>query len=298
MWNLFNPWNHIRWFAKRSGSWPLGGWVRRKAALERIIQNLQGWDIYVSMNPSKSLRGIRVRASEISHWSTILIDIDPISEGANPLAAAGVVTTELRVLLQDSALSPMVVDSGRGVQLWLHLQPLALDDTLRPRARAAVGELLRRLSTPSHGCIVDTSTADLARVGRMPETLNSKTGRRAVILDSGGDPVATSAVLALAPSTTYEAPPTTTTNWQQALPWLSLTATDYLTLGTVEPGRHKAAYAAAAALRDAGMLLGDVEALVLNGAQKCSPPLREHDALRAARCAFDAAHRESQRINI
>jgi hypothetical protein len=299
MWHLlFNPFGHLRWWAKQGYS-NLGGVLRTPKTLRALIQNSQAWDVYVQLNPSKELRYRKLPASKISYWSTILIDIDPISESAEPLLAAEVITAALRDLLQAPALSPTIIDSGRGVQLWLSVPPLAInDDAHRKRIRSSVGALLWSLKgcTPTYGCTVDTSTSDLARVARMPDTINQKTGRRARII-SEGDGLSANGIaekiLALAPiepsiPPAYSGPPLITVGWQQAAHYMSGLAKDYLVDGVPEPGRHKAAYATAAALRDVGMPLEEATALVLSGAERCSPPLSMHDAHRAARCAYSS----------
>jgi hypothetical protein len=252
--------------------------------------------MYVAMNPSKQLEGKRVSGRDITHWSTICIDIDPIEAASDPSLAAWSVTAHLREILGE-AVAPTVIDSGRGMQLWLRLQPLELNPDLRWRVRSAVGSLLWMLkeATPVHGCVVDTSTSDLARVARMPETVNSKTRRRSEILERGqllGE-AGVHSILALAqpfgpPPAAFISGSFEEGGWKRAAHHMSELSKDFLEFGVPEPGRHKAAYAAAAALRDIGLSIDTAEPLVLAGARRCAPSLSDYDAVRAARCAYDA----------
>ena len=323
-WQLRPGDTSLRWFARRPFDGVLGGVVKSRQGTLRLLRNLNGRaDLYWGINPSDKMTGVRVSAKDITHWSNVLIDVDPVLPDADPLAAADFYIDRASHLL-DQELHPTVIHSGRGAQVILSLVPLALDDHLRRQVRAAVGAFLRAVSwsgsgsaphapalapclhqdgeppvlsqrgqTPVHGCIVDTSCSDLARVARMPETINLRTNKKAALVRwqshrAEAFRVAPQSILALAgrvPDPVVE-PTTITSSWQSVWHLLTARAQRFIEEGSSSPGRHTAAYACARSLRDRGVQIESAERVVLKGAALCEPPLPTREATRIVTCAY------------
>lgn len=324
VWNLRPGDSSLRWFARCKPDGVLGGVVKSRQGTLRLLRNLNGRaDLYWGINPSSKQTGVRVSAKDITHWSNILIDVDPVDPSAQPLEAAKVYLDRAEGIV-NQPLSPTIIHSGRGVQLLLPLEPLSLDDSLRRRVRAAVGAFLRAVAwgsagsappapaldtethqdggspvlsqrgqTPVYGCVVDTSCSDLARVARMPETINLKTGVYAKVVTAtcggkiGAEDVSKS-ILTLAGRVEDE--PTTPMiyagSWQSVWHHLTARAQRYILEGSSTPGRHTAAYACARSLRDRGVAADQALPVVASGAKLCDPPLPTSEVQRIVRCAY------------
>jgi hypothetical protein len=278
-----------------------------------------GWNLYVQMNPSAPLNGTRSSADEIDFWCWFLIDIDPLAnyEGIpNPLAALDKVDAILRNYIGEKTLHRYVIDSGRGMQAWYPLYPVAvterkmfrteplardfeLEDTLigvqeyaikeaAPRAMGYWLNLLReRLDiVGNEGCMVDLCARDLPRVMRMPYTINVKTGRRGDLLEEATDNnyALADKLLKYAPYGVWKPVEVVSlpgvdgsTPWQVFIPHMTRAGRLFITEGAEEGGRHHAAVAAARSLRDLGCSAEQAKLALIEGGKMCFPKFEANE---------------------
>ena len=294
----------LRWFARQAGGGIAGGTVVSPKALSHILSNLRSkWDLYFSINPSSRRSGVRIAASDVTHWRTVLLDVDPMSSDARPQEAALEYLTRAAQAL-GSDVPHTMIDSGRGVQVHLHLTPFALTgDEVRARVRAAVGAFLRNLAGPSaaplFGCRLDLSCSDLARVARMPNTVNHKTGRWTTVLFDSSTKLSSlqnsssstvgERILALAGPTSHRVdirPITDGLKYQNVWSRLTATAQRFIDKGSLEGSRHKDCVAAVKSLWENGVPVGETERVVMVASGACQPPLDPSEALRIVRAAY------------
>lgn len=273
----------VRVFARNRDTGELDGDFARNAGemfhFARINADKQ---VYVCPNPCREgTAGVRHTAQDVTHWSYLLIDMDPIEDTYDPAAAL----EEALLWLgewngRDFGLPgnrPLIIDSGRGRQAWVRLEDWKLADDKadveahraggpicigRKIARKVNGYWLKKLTDHlgmCHGCKVDTSTSDLPRPMRMPGTFNQKTGRMATIVEPSAVSFAGLATL-LTVGTPDEVkiepdviPIKAGLPWQMATHRLTLTAKKYLKEGQEEPGRHKVMWHTARKLHELGV---------------------------------------------
>lgn len=238
--------------------------------------------VYVCPNPATSTGGVRHSATDVSHWSYLLLDMDPIEDmfDAEKALEAALLALGEWMGKDFKARRPLIIDSGRGRQAWIRLHDIVLNDACEPglhwpngyemdeqwcsrsTARRVNGYWLSKLSEHLgliHGCSLDTSTSDLPRPMRMPGTFNQKTGRMARVVDRGDGIFGGLATLLACgvPSDKLIDPPVVTlrkgTPWQKARHKLTLTAKGYLDKGQEEPGRHKIMWHTAKKLHELGV---------------------------------------------
>lgn len=243
-----------------------------------------GLNTYASPNPTKCKVGTRHSASDVTHWSFILLDIDPMPnrtyEGEadpnydpDPMNALGTALALLGAwwgydFTEEGEHRPIIIDSGRGSQAWIRLDDIVLTDEpseggiTRKQARKAMGYWLKRVAD-SMGvisyCAVDTSTSDLPRLMRCPGTSNKKTGRVARIVHPGYGPLKGLAerIVAMTPEGVFMEPDVSDVKpgrkWQFVMAELTRMAQDYLLNGQAEPGRHKVVWHTAKKLAEVGV---------------------------------------------
>lgn len=273
-------------FAKRitpmsPGYNTVGTWINGPGALLRFMQNHSEWDCYITLNPVGRRDRIRPKAKDVSHLQAILIDIDPITDDPSPLAATDRVTDWLRGegVPEDSVTT---IDSGRGMQLWIHINPLPIIGTgsLQAYVRSftkAAADWLEEFY-PQLDCRVDTSCSDLARLARLPGTINQKTQKAASITTSGTQ-VPALWLLSRDPSDALvEAIATPETSvprvfWPDIAAVINRTAYEFIMEGQEEPGRHKACFATAMSLKEACVEPGFALELLFTGSGRSTPHL-------------------------
>ena len=283
------------WLGLRGGR-ASGGTTTDPDLLHRLVETAPEFNLYLGLNLTSTTVRVRPRAPDITHITHILLDIDPFEPSAHPLRFAEVLHRHAENLL-GIRLDPHLIDTGRGAQLWLPSLPTPLSDALSRRLwQHRTSLFLRALAASLNGrfgCNLDTSTADAPRVGRLIGSVNQKTGRRATLLTEG---VRSSDLLPALSRFTESLPPvahrtthraTVPSSWQHAIDLLPFAIPRiFLTEGAAEPGRHSAAFAAAASLREVGVPLEGALEAVRFGAGLCSPELPRAHAERAARCAY------------
>lgn len=268
----------VRVFARNRDTGELDGDFARNAGemfhFARINADKQ---VYVCPNPCREgTVGTRHNAKDVTHWSYLLIDMDPIEDVFDPAPA---LEAALLWLGEWSGRDfgrperrPLIIDSGRGRQAWVRLEDITLMDEKRidwhPElqerrvARKVNGYWLAKIAERigmCHGCKVDTSTSDLPRPMRMPGTFNQKTGRMARIVEPSG--LVFKGLASLLVNGTPESklvepdvvPIAPGLPWQMAMHRLTLSAKKYLKEGQEEPGRHKVMWHTARKLHELGV---------------------------------------------
>jgi hypothetical protein len=294
----------------RSDSRRMGDFARNPAEMERFAQSAEakGMNVYVAPNPTMSTVGMRHAAADVTHWSYLLLDMDPVEEDFLPEEA-----------LEDALLwlgewsgrnfrqrRPLIIDSGRGRQAWIRMDDTVLDDRqmegvyigvsydsmkgvpveppfgicTRKTARKAMGHWLKRVSDKigtTYGCRLDSCTSDLPRVMRCPGTVNIKTGRMAQIIEPSRERFSGYAALLTTgtPDSVYaepepgEVPPGTP--WQKVFTNLTKKAQVYLTEGREAPGRHETAWHTATKLKECGIERAQARAAIAYANGICGP---------------------------
>lgn len=271
----------FRYVFAKHGPKVTGTWVTSPESLRRFCENYASADCYIQLNPAIRAGLVRPMVSDVAGIQAILIDLDPIVPEAAPASAA--VSVRARLDGMGVPNTPTHIDSGRGSQLWL-----ILGHPCPPTLAGAVRRFIHTLATQVgtvHGCRVDTACADLARLARLPGTINQKTGRQAKILDMGAPMDAEwlsawdSGVEEGTSSPVAPPPRAPRTRWPDIEPWLTRTAKEFICEGVTEPGRHKGCVAAARSLVEVFCDPAVAWGLLRGGAERCSPEL-PHDEVR------------------
>lgn len=267
----------------KSGQGVMGGKIPSPEALQRWVNAaIRPEDFYVCLNPSETSR-IKPRIEDITAFKWWLLDFDPIE---NPDYPAAMVKVE-------DALKAMFgfiphywyVNSGRGRQLWIEVygQHGTMEDA-QLLVKGCTDELIRRagVDLQAHGVRIDEACAEISHLGRLPGTLNTKTGQMAAILSerSGWQ------VLLASDMTQYKAaPPEPPQERGVVLPlgmakllwWNSLTPwnRNFIQMGvdTNIESRHRRATAAARQLRDLEVDPETAKEWLHDGALACKPRL-------------------------
>lgn len=277
----------------RDGGKIAGDYARTFRELALFASASEGCNVYVAPNPTEATTGVRHSAADVTHWSWLLLDFDPVCgcpKSDDPLdedekcvtclgQAAPLQALDVGLRLLEQWLwfdfhgqPPIIIDSGRGAQAWIRLDDwtlndsgdsLGLDESIdRKVARKVTGYWLKRLAEfvgYSHGCRVDTSTSDLPRVMRCPGTVNQKTGRLALFEIASTcryDGITQRLVDGVPPAAMVDPVVEGVVpgqKWTKVFPHLTKTAQDYLKFGQVEPGRHKVMWHTAKKLQELGV---------------------------------------------
>lgn len=290
LWTLLPhpPGTFVRWFA-RKGHDRVGGGVDTVEELVLAAEGTKLMNFYVAPNPASVRVGTRHRAAEVTHWSWFLLDIDPVEEHARPEAVVENVLGLLNGWWNQSfdLRRPLIIYSGRGAQVWIRLDDMALDDTIpdgyfisglsRRTARITNGYWLKKLAQEVgtlYGCRIDTTCADLPRVMRCPGTINTKTGRPALLVVPSAEQFEglSSTLVAPVPRSLFEPVPVpllpSGTPWQSVYVHLTIKAQNYLTQGWEEPGRHDTMFHTALCLAERGLEIDEVRRAIQYGNER------------------------------
>lgn len=279
----------VRWFAKSlDGRVKWGGFADTFDELWNAACHCPGMNFYVCPNPSDSRTGVRHSTKDVTHWSWLLIDVDPVvKEDYDPTLLMAAALAKLGKWLERdfTVHRPVVIDSGRGMQAWFRLDDILLDDGLsdgriastyrvgfgtcramsRRTARLTMRYWLERLATElgeMNGCQIDTTCSDLPRPMRCPGTVNVKTNRMAdFVSDSdykfGGIVSLADTLVNWTPEKQFKRDPVPSaaagTEWQDVLVHLTIKAQNYLQYGRTEPGRHEHMWHTARTLAERGL---------------------------------------------
>ena len=238
----------VRWFAK-SDRGNLGGIVLSPDELENVARlSHQGYNVYVTLNPTNRRICKRINHLDVDRWAFILIDMDPV-EGEkdafdSPIKASAWMIEKLRAIHPELG-RPAVVRTGRGVQLWLRLLPQDCRNLRNYFTDVNRGFLIKIRENPPPGWRIDMCS-DLARVARLPHSINQKTRETAWLIDSG-EMLEDSTTLWVATEfykpSAYEPGKRGELDkfdrtWDVVMDELTLRAKNYLTLGAAEGNRH------------------------------------------------------------
>jgi hypothetical protein len=263
-----SPAHVVRLFTKDKQGKRFGDYARGPWEIDRFVKAHEGCDMYVAPNPTLCCTGVRHSSSDVTHWSYLFLDVDPIGEPSSPLQFL----RETLLLLEDwtgkSITSPIIIDSGRGYQSWIRLPDWPITDNKceigisAKNARKVMGWWLTKLAArmgTRYNCRLDTSVSDLSRLMRLPGTTNTKTGFPARFIHSTQHVYDGLEYLLAAgvPKTLYDepevAPLAAGTPWQMVFTKLTLKAQNYLTKGQEDPGRHAVMWHAARKLQELGI---------------------------------------------
>lgn len=305
----------VRWFSKRSdSSVTLGSIAQSAKELDTVASSsLRGWDCFVHLNPSRKVKGSRAKSSDVNDWSFVLIDIDPVDVNEDDLMPNDmqyILRTKVDFIqgkaeeLLGTLLHPAIIYTGRGYHLWLRLKPIPIWNRMPTRAwingdpgyregkqiENATRNFLTELAKDvPEGVRIDI-LPDLARIARLPNSINHKTGRYArliqsgsqqdigqIILDKFGRQTAREDVAAhpewfkpkkceypihdwvedvlIQPGYTViiTDPDHGTFDWRDVFWTLTLRARNYLDRGAAEGSRHESVYACCKSLYEKGV---------------------------------------------
>jgi hypothetical protein len=277
LWSLLPhfPETYVRWFA-RKGQDRIGGGVDTVEELILAAYSAEGMNFYVAPNPAVTRAGTRHTAAQVTHWSWFLIDIDPVEDKAQPELVTEVVLGKLGKWwgIDFNTRRPLLIHSGRGAQVWIRLDDQSLDHRsamveslfgtpdYRRIARITNGFWLKKLAEEigtMRGCRIDTTCADLPRVMRCPGTMNTKTGKSAILIVPSAEQYLglANSLVAEVPVGLFEPVPVPVlpagTPWQAVYVHLTMRAQNYLTQGKDEPGRHDTMFHVALCLAERGL---------------------------------------------
>jgi hypothetical protein len=272
LWSLLpHPPNSVVRLFTRAGESRDGDFASNASEARAFAKAYAGRNIYVAPNPTNSTLGSRHTATEVTHWSFFLIDMDPIEEENDPERALDEALLWLGEWTGTDFVRerPIIIDSGRGRQAWIRLEDVPLHDfkapegaTTRGVARRSNGYWLKTLDEKlgmCHGCRIDTSVSDLPRVMRCPGTINMKTGRQARFVEWPA-----TVFVGLAKKLVDGTPKRFLVDpdpvqglaagleWTTVFPHLTQMAQNYLRYGQDEPGRHKVMWHTAKKLSELG----------------------------------------------
>ena len=309
LWSLLpHPPGSVVWYFARKDGFNVGDFAKDAKELHVATQTYSddGFNVYIQMNPTRRTGGTRSAAKDITHWSWLLLDIDPVEECPNPALAMDQFVERMELHL-GVMLHPTIVYSGRGIQAWVRLEDILFDDfdsavpadgiyflggdpkspvsVSRRVARLATGNALRVVAKEVGevaGCRLDTSCSDLPRVMRMPGTINQKTGARAFVARVGDfNPGVSQAMVKYTPPEAFVVrefdPIEGGRKWQDVVSALTLRAANFIRYGTEEPGRHVTVYATLKSLLDHGVLEDEARKAVRWGNNATIPPLRDDE---------------------
>lgn len=297
-------------FTRDNGDFRNGDFARNVKELRNFAKINSDKNCYLAPNPSTSTMNVRHSAEDVSHWSFFLIDVDPVC--MNPAKHGKKCNTCWKkaapALAMDFALlwlgewlgrdfnkqKPIIIDSGRGMQAWVRLGDVELDEHTRRTARRVNGYWLSRLDEKMgtmHGCRIDTSVSDLPRLMRMPGTRNIKTKRVADFVEPSA--VVFSGLESLLVTGT---PPNRLVepavgevkpgrSWKAVFPELTRMAQQYLTLGKEEPGRHETVWHTVKKLHEVGVTKEETRKAItranaLRGEDEALEPIELENALK------------------
>lgn len=139
---------------------------------EAFLAEHTGWNHYICGNPVKPNTVGKPKLDDVTEARILLIDADPVAEGANTREAINRVV----VWFVTNGVIPAVIDSGRGTQAWLRC-------SLGPERRRALAQHIAR-ECAAYGVKFD-ATHNADRLMRLPGSINLKTNRQASVLSDG-----------------------------------------------------------------------------------------------------------------
>lgn len=282
------PAGTYRYVFAKDGGMVRGTWVHGPQAMGRFAARFSRANCYIQLNPTRERMRIRPHATDVSHLQAILVDIDPEGANADGDNAVEVAWDILNDMGVDTQLTTLI-DTGRGRQIWIHIDPLPIigEGSLARAVKAFIREVSERVGK-SYGCVVDTSCSDLARLARLPGTVNQKTGRMSRIMFAGKPQPPWFLFRFDAEVPARVAPSESRSTWPKVVPHLTNTAREFITSGVEQMRRHRGCYAAAKSLHEAYVPEDVARGWLLKGAERCDPPLDGGEVDKIIRRTFGA----------
>lgn len=255
-------------------SYPLGKQTPDWNKVARM--NEHGYGVYYSLTAKHRKTSTRSSEKNAAWCSALWVDID--------LDAGYFTDLEQAYEAIDTVMQPAtcIIASGGGLHALWRIRPVKVDQQTAPQIKT----ILRNLALKVHG---DTAVAELARVFRLPDTINTKPARdgaRCEVLDvlpgeyqlDAFQEYAEQPERIPAPRVSIPLP----SGAQTTLPRWVL---DYLSTGAHEGERNRRLFAAAIAYRDNGYTFGDAARDC--GARAAADGLDEREIERTLRSAWD-----------
>jgi hypothetical protein len=246
------------------------------------------WNVYVSSNPirpeARPASG-RPKDEDVACVRCLLVDPDPDDVSPPSRAAAASLADEVgRFLGERLGVFPVLIDSGRGRQLWLATEAMSGTYEVMAVRRRLLHALAVRFERT--GAKIDKAVHNASRLVRLPGTVNLKTGERASLLHPGNGAVATLAHLeqlarSLEGSSTTSTP---TTSRAEGTP--DRLNPEHVLAGVHEGERNTTLFRYACRLRGKNLARVEVERLVLVAAGNCQPPFPDEEARAVIESAF------------
>lgn len=273
----------VRWFCRRLNGDNLGGIVTNPVDLANIARlSHQGYNCYVTLNPTNERACKRINTDDVTKWGFIFLDFDPLDvENQTPMPDFIAAVRQVFSVI-DPDLKPAIINSGRGVQMWVRLPEYPCDSPTERAQCAAVnrGFLLRfrDVVTPL-GWRLDM-LSDLARIARLPGSMNQRNGAFAAILDPGT--VAPTVTLDWLIQNFYRPLPISSpvTNYSQDATWeqvkddLPFRAQRFLTYGATAGERHETCFHVCKSLHERGVTEESALEALCWGNEACKEPLQ------------------------
>lgn len=275
----------IRWRALAPQSPVMSGYVNTLDELVNVAAaSMRGWDVYIGLNHIPTDQ--RPLAKNVCEWEWLLVDLDPADgiilgpEDVIPVLdnIANLIGTEL---------APDILHTGNGIHIWLRLEQDVLVNA--EQAQHCARRFLKLINPGKSRFQVDPSTGDLARIARLPGSINQRTGRMAQFIQAGQskDAIPASRIVALSaghdePTSECEHPESDGT-WRDVWSHLTATAQNFIEHGAFKGERHDRLWHTARKLRELGV--GELSAweALLNAAEHCDPMLDARDVRRVVR---------------
>lgn len=286
-----------RWFGRhrRTGE-TVGGSYTSDDVLDRIRRNLlDSHHLYIGVNPSTKPAGVRCADKDIPIIRGILIDIDNHTRDNGHEVSLGQIYSKISTAIQitlDYLPSISMFDTGRGFHFIIEVPDYSVQDRQsRSIFRHAVSTFLTTLCrqfgrrTEYH---IDPCTSDLARLRRMPHSINHSNGRIAIPL---GRQISVPLDITHFLSKFSESRPPIvhqSTEWWKVFshPAMAVTARRFISEGVLEGQRNSNAHATAKALHEFGVSFSSAREALLKGAMLCKPRLTPREALNALKSAY------------
>jgi hypothetical protein len=281
----------VRWFAK-SDRGNVGGIARTPEMLVNAarLSEHSGYNMYVTLNPTNERICKRICAADVTHWAFVLVDLDP---PLNAVHTANDTEPVMRRLL-DLGLRPAIIETGRGVQYWLRFKPQLI---MTPEERRYWPDVNRGFLTHLRAYVPEgwriDLTADLARIARMPGSLNQRTGGRAGLLDPGrvendaAVDVLRSFYVA-SPTPPHQSGDSEGREWTEVMDDLTLRAKTYINFGATEGSRHESCHHLCRTLREHGVSQESALEAMRLANEACYETLHERELLTILKQVYDA----------
>lgn len=263
---------------------------------------LNNHNVYYTVNDCDLPVGTRKPTRhDVTHIRGLLFDFDPINSHISSLdsipISAYIDVFEFRPRLPFNIDNYSTINSGRGLQYVLNIQPhkpVHEPDWYEARHREALRDwCARNLLDPKVKQVakLDISCTDLARLARLPATINHKTGRTATVLSRGLSDITPAeyedwlSQYTPVPRLTPQPVDVTQGGIPAVLDALTITARSWIYDGAELGRRHHKAFACAANLIELGIPHDISLYLLLQGDRLCTNPLNQDELTRIYRNA-------------